>query len=88
MKQFRKRMLSTGLAVSVLACSTLPTIKVYATNEVNSNNFYDNKIQEFVKEGLINFGTGENNESVDTVFIDENYMKNKLGISKKELEDF
>ena len=41
-----------------------------------------------IKEGLINFGTGKNDESVDTVFIDENYMKNKLGISKKELEDF
>lgn len=42
----------------------------------------------FIKDGLINFSSRKDDDYPDTFLVDEDYMKMKLGVSSKELEEF
>ena len=62
MKQFRKRMLLTGLAVTVVLGTTAPTVKVFANQQtisttvvtdVADNHWAKKQIDAFIKEGII-----------------------------------
>ncbi len=62
MKQFRKRMLLTGLAVTVVLGITAPTVKVFANQQaisttvvtdVADNHWAKKQIDAFIKEGIL-----------------------------------
>ena len=62
MKQFRKRMLLTGLAVTVVLGTTAPTVKVFANQQaisttvvtdVADNHWAKKQIDAFIKEGIL-----------------------------------
>lgn len=62
MKQFRKRMLSAGLAVTVVLGTTAPSVKVFANQQtistttvtdVADNHWAKKQIDAFIKEGVI-----------------------------------
>ena len=52
MKQFRKRMIATGLAVSI-TLGSVQTLKVFASSDVSDNYFAKAQIDKFISEGII-----------------------------------
>ena len=53
MKQFRKRMIATGLAVSI-SLGSVQTLKVFASSDVSNDYFAKPQIDKFISEGIIN----------------------------------
>ncbi len=52
MKQFRKRMIATGLAVSI-TLGSVQTLKVFASSDISDNYFAKAQIDKFISEGII-----------------------------------